>query len=62
MNKEENELFWLYSTNNQDLQRKIDSLTEIYGILRGDPFYPTLLKINFFRHNAKKQEIVTVRV
>ena len=47
MNKEENELFWLYSTNNQYLQRKIDSLTEIYGILRGDPFYPTLLKINF---------------
>ena len=32
MNKEENELFWLYSTNNQDLQRKIDSLTEIHRI------------------------------
>ena len=50
MNKEENELFWLYSTNNQDLQRKIDSLTEIYGILRGDPFYPTLLKFSYFKH------------
>ena len=62
MDKEENELFWLYSTNNQDLPRKIDFLTEIYGILRGDPFYPILLKISFFKHKTKKWEIVTAHV
>ena len=62
MNKEKNELFWLYSTNNKDLQRNIDSLTEIYGSLRGDPFYPTLLKISYFQQKTKKWEIVTAHV